>query len=469
MAKIVVAGGGICGMAAALMLARDGHEIVVLERDDGPVPEDLDTAWTSWGRRSVAQFRIAHLMLPGGHRILAAELPDVAARLLAAGGYRWNVVEEGLASIPGATPREDDERFTAVTARRPSIEWAFAATLAEAPRIEVRRGVALDGFVVGPAVTPGIPHIAGVRLAGGEEVRGDLVVDATGRRSATGDWLVDSGARRPLEASEDFGFTYCGRFWRSADGTVPELVMPVLTACGSISLLTIPSDNGTWSTTIYTASDDKPLRAVREPETFERVWREFPEHRHWLDGEPISDLATISGTVDRSRCFVIDGAPVATGMLTIADAHACTNPSIGRGMTIGLMHTVVMRDVVREHLDDPATLPLAFDAATQAQIHPWHEATASIDRGRSAELRAAIAGVPFKPPPEAAIGAAMAAATATDEDALRWFSEVLGCLALPMDVLSRPGVFERVLELAAVQQPAPAYGPDRTRLLELIA
>ena len=130
--------------------------------------------------------------------------------------------------------------------------------------------------------------------------------------------------------------------------------------CGSISLLTIPSDNCTWSTTIYTASDDAPLRPVRDPDVFERVWRAFPDHAQWLDGEPISDLATMSGTVDRTRRFVVDGAPVATGMLTIADAHACTNPSIGRGMSLGLMHTVAMRDVVREHLGDPVALALAF-------------------------------------------------------------------------------------------------------------
>ena len=39
--------------------------------------------------------------------------------------------------------------------------------------------------------------------------------------------------------------------------------------------------------------------------------------------------------------------------------------------------------------------------------------------------------------------------------------EVQGCLALPADVFARPGVFERMLELAAELPPAPQYGPDR--------
>jgi 2-polyprenyl-6-methoxyphenol hydroxylase-like FAD-dependent oxidoreductase len=469
MARIVVAGGGICGMAAALMLARDGHEITVLDRDPGPVPDDIEEAWADWNRRGVGQFRFAHVLLARGYQVLDAALPDVVDTLRANGGLVMNPVAEMLPAIPGAAPREDDGRFETVTGRRTSIEWSLAHVLAQEPGVEVRRGVAIAALVPGPAVLDGVVHVAGVRLESGEQIAADLVIDATGRRSPTADWLVAIGGQPPVEESEDVGFTYTGQFFRSADGSVPEQRMGVLTPCGSISLLTIPSDNGTWAATIYTASNDAPLRKVRDPEVFGRVWRAFPAHAHWLDGEPISELLTMSGAVDRTRRFVVDGRPIVTGMLTIADAHACTNPSIGRGMTLGLMHTTAMRDAVRAHLDDPVQLAMAFHAATEEQVEPWHAATREIDRGRMVEIRAAIEGHTLEPSPEAAMAGALAQASGSDEDALRWLSEIVLCLATPMEIFSRPGVFERVIELAGAAGPPEQYGPDRAQLLEMCA
>jgi 2-polyprenyl-6-methoxyphenol hydroxylase-like FAD-dependent oxidoreductase len=45
MPRIVVLGAGVCGLTAALLLARDGHDVTVLERDPGPVPAKLEEAW----------------------------------------------------------------------------------------------------------------------------------------------------------------------------------------------------------------------------------------------------------------------------------------------------------------------------------------------------------------------------------------------------------------------------------------
>jgi 2-polyprenyl-6-methoxyphenol hydroxylase-like FAD-dependent oxidoreductase len=85
MAKITVLGAGVCGLAAAMLLGRDGHDDTVLERDPAPVPEASGDAWEHWARAGVAQFRQPHYILPRARHVLDAELPDVRDALVAAG------------------------------------------------------------------------------------------------------------------------------------------------------------------------------------------------------------------------------------------------------------------------------------------------------------------------------------------------------------------------------------------------
>ena len=40
--RIVVLGAGICGLFAGLLLARDGHEVTLVERDPAPAPENAE-------------------------------------------------------------------------------------------------------------------------------------------------------------------------------------------------------------------------------------------------------------------------------------------------------------------------------------------------------------------------------------------------------------------------------------------
>src|SRR4051812_10357887 len=126
MPEIIVMGGGVCGLATAMMLARDGHGVTVLERDSEPVPATLDEAVEGWPRRGVGQFRQAHYLLPRGREVLDAELPDLAAALLAAGATRFDVLAIMPPSIADRAPRPGDERFVTVTARRPVLEWVIA-------------------------------------------------------------------------------------------------------------------------------------------------------------------------------------------------------------------------------------------------------------------------------------------------------------------------------------------------------
>jgi 2-polyprenyl-6-methoxyphenol hydroxylase-like FAD-dependent oxidoreductase len=468
MSKVIVVGAGFSGSAAALMLAADGHEVVVVDRDAGPVPGGPDEAW-DWDRRSIRQYHFAHGLLPRGHRLMARRFPELVERLREHGGLEINLAHAFVDLVPGSSHRLDDDRFVTVTARRPTFDWLWATALAEEPAISVRRGVPVASLLRGTDVEAGVAHVVGVRLADGTELRGDLVVDAGGRGSPVADLLAGIGARRPLTEENDSGFAYTGRYYRSRDGELPEMRAPLLTPMGSISLLTLPADRATWSVTVYTRADDREARAVRRADVFERLLRACPLHAHWLDGEPISDLASMNGIANRVRRFVVDGVPVATGIVAVGDAQQCTDPSLGRGMTMGLMHTEVLRDVMREHEPTSAPFAAAFDDATREIIGPWYDATVQSGQLRIAEMGAARRGEPFAPEGPAAVAMALARAKSVDEDAARWFAELLSCLSTPTELFSRPGVLARVMEIDAQCSAAQVPGPDRAELLALVA
>ncbi|OLT16549.1 hypothetical protein BJF78_14125 [Pseudonocardia sp. CNS-139] len=65
-------------------------------------------------------------------------------------------------------------------------------------------------------------------------------------------------------------------------------------------------------------------------------------------GEPITDVQVMSGLNDRRRTLAVDGEPVVTGLVAIGDAWASTNPSLGRGSTMGLIHACLLRGVLRQ-------------------------------------------------------------------------------------------------------------------------
>ena len=127
---VVVVGGGPVGLAAAMLLAADGHAVSVLERDpDGP-PATAAEAFELWDRAGVAQFRMAHGLLPKLYQLLQAELPRVADELFASGGCHMNLVDTMPATVADRSPRPGDDRLRTLTGRRPFVERAFA-TVAE--------------------------------------------------------------------------------------------------------------------------------------------------------------------------------------------------------------------------------------------------------------------------------------------------------------------------------------------------
>ncbi len=468
MAKIIVLGGGVCGLAGGMMLARDGHEVTVLERDAAPVPESVEESWEKWSRDGVTQFRLAHFLQPGGRVVLEETLPDVFEGLVAAGAVRLDVLGLAPPNLTEGGPRPGDERFVTYTARRSTFEQVLGKAAEGEPGLEMRRGSAVKELTM--RTGNGTPHVTGVQLDSGEMLHADLVVDAMGRRSQLPRWCSDANIGTLHEESEDSGFIYYGRYFRSADGTTPQPFGPLLAPMGTFSILTLPADNGTWAVALVTSSGDQVLKRMRDPDLWRAVLEACPLHAHWLQGEPIGDLEAMGGMIDRYRRPIADGRPLLTGIALLGDAWACTNPSLGRGISLGLLHAKCLREIVSSHLDDPLEFAQAWDAATEANLTPWYRETVAEDRDRLHEIEALRNGMEPAPPSErsAVLRRALTTAMLHDPELFRAFLSSRAVLTPLSETFAQAGLAERTLELAGEHERMVLPGPSREDLLQLL-
>jgi 2-polyprenyl-6-methoxyphenol hydroxylase-like FAD-dependent oxidoreductase len=450
-----------------MLLANDGHEVTVLERDTLGSPDPRES-FESWERRGVNQFRLPHFFLSKFREIIEVEFPSLPDGLAGAGALSYNA----LTNIPDEMKdgiRPGDDRYDTITGRRPIVEAVTARLCEETKGVTIRRGTAVRSLLAGTSDHEGVPHVGGVLLESGEELHSDLVVDASGRRSGLPRWLTDIGAAPIVEEQDDSGFVYYGRHFRSADGEMPVMLSPLKQDLGTIGILTLPADSGTWSVTLTASSKDAALRALRDVATWEKVNRMLPLTAHWIDAEPLEDrIISMSKIEDRIRDFAPEGNPVATGVVAVADSWSCTNPSLGRGATIGLMHAVALRDLLRQE-SEPWQLATGWDCLTREAVEPWFRTTRAYDSHRLREIEALMDGHPYETADEFwNLNHGLEASALLDGDNIRAVLDMGMALRRPDEVLADTVLRERILGQDVVAAEDAGLAPDRAQLLAAV-
>ncbi len=464
---IVVTGAGLTGLSAAMLLARDGHRVTVLDRDAASPPVPPEDAWDHWQRPGVSQFHQPHLMLPRWRHEIERELPEALDALWGAGAARVNLLHLRSEAVTHGW-RPGDEQFDTVAARRPVLEAVIGRLAATEPGVSVRRGVRVTGLLTDSADHP-TPHVRGLRTSTGD-VAADLVVDAAGRRTPLPRWVSGLGSGPdPVETRAPCGFVYYSRYFRAHDGRMPTGAGSVLTHHPSWSVLTLPGDSGTFCVVLVISARDTQLRRLRAPAAWLAAARTSPVAAAWVDhGTPVTAVMPIAGIEDVCRSYVRDGRPVVTGLVTVGDASAATNPSLGRGATIGLLQACALRDTLRETSLDPREQVEHFEASTAGSVTPWVEATTWFDRHRLGELEADIAGEVYRSDDEIwPISTALLTGADHDPVLTRASSTIAGLLAAPPEVLAEPDAQARLTPY--LDGPRyPADGPTRADLLDAV-
>ena len=71
--------------------------------------------------------------------------------------------------------------------------------------------------------------------------------------------------------------------------------------------------------------------------------------------------------------------------------------------------------------------------------------------------------------PPARIASALLVAMTYDADLFRAAAEIRSLLALPQEVMARPGLVDRIMEVAGTHEAVTPPGPSRQELLHMLA
>jgi 2-polyprenyl-6-methoxyphenol hydroxylase-like FAD-dependent oxidoreductase len=381
----VVLGGSVAGLATARLLANHFQRVVVLERDVRRPVEAPEAAFTAWERPGVPQFRHSHAFLARLRLVLLAHMPDVLERLRANGVREIRLAETvppGMRWVPAG----DDEDVVLLACRRSTFEWALRESVLATANVELREGVVATGFV-GTQHDGGRPQVTGVRLGDDTIVSGALVVDASGRRSRSAEWLGALGSPTPRERASDTGILYYTRFYRLR-GTPPVGGTGLVAGdLGWVKLALFPGDQRTFSITIGPPIDDVPLKRLADPEQFERFVAALPAFAPWR-APGVSDPVLGAGTPvllmgqlrNRLRHFVDREGPLAGRFVVVGDAAYHSNPIYGRGCPSALMMAELLDESLGRHPEDSTAMALHYHAACETHVRPFWDAAVASDR-----------------------------------------------------------------------------------------
>src|SRR5262245_28696791 len=193
---VVVIGGSVAGLGVALALSGRGHRVTVIEADATPLPPSHLEAFSRWNRRCSPQTRHSHALLARLRNLIRDHAPDLLEKLLACGAQELRFTDRFHELFPDAPLEDGDEDLVALACRRITFEWILRRHVLDTGLVDFRDGIAASRLEA-TRCGGGIPRVEGVWVTtpeGGESlVRGELIVDASGRRSQLGRWLPQIG------------------------------------------------------------------------------------------------------------------------------------------------------------------------------------------------------------------------------------------------------------------------------------
>ena len=327
---IAVAGCGPAGLAAALLLARDGHRVTVFERFASPRPIGSGL-----------------MIQPTGLAVLHAL--GLAPRLLAEGARVDRL--HGRAAASGRVVL--DVRYAALGRR-----GGFG--------VGVHRA-SLFAILHDAAVAQGIPIVTGATITGSEPVSGGRRLLLSERSEAPFDLIVDAlGTRTPLAPPTGRALAY-GALWGTLDwpagAGLDAAALEQRYHRASIMAGVLPLGGAQPKAAFFWSLRADRLAAWQAAGLAawkDEVARLWPATRPLLDQIDDPERLTFARYAHRTLA-----RPAEPGLIHIGDAWHSASPQLGQGANMALLDAWALAHALRHAQDLPAALAAAIAAQSR--------------------------------------------------------------------------------------------------------
>lgn len=456
--QAIVIGGSLAGLLTARVLSNHFTQVTLLERDRiNDQPE---------ARKGQPQTRHLHGLLAKGLATMSTYFPTLVDDLTAGGafvtdmglGMRWHAF--------GGYRQQFKSGLIGALMSRPFLEWKIRRQVVALPNVQVIDECDVEGVVFSADHS----RITGVEISrrnGTQEkatLTADLVVDASGRGSASPKWLMAAGYAKPAESFVKANVGYATRLYRRQPGDLEGADLLMIASDpphGKRTGLIFPVEGDRWICTLGGwAGDHPPLdeagfmafaQSLPAPDLYNMLKRL----------EPISADITPYKFPGSLRRYYEGLKRFPEGYLVLGDAICSFNPVYGQGMTSAAMQAAALDHLLANRSTLTGLWRDFFKAAAKVVEIPWQLAVGEDFRYPETEGK--------KPAGADLINAYVTKvhqATHQDTTVYTAFLKVMNLMEAPTS-LFHPKILWRVLwrnrrsqTTAAMPQPEMAYSGD---------